>query len=65
MAKRKGTNNDVQYTTQKNKDWTTLTPLKPGETQVLLLHMSHPSCYDKPSEKSWMKDSENYTKIKN
>ena len=31
MAKRKGTNNDLQNTTQKTKDRTGRTPLKPGD----------------------------------
>jgi hypothetical protein len=33
MAKRKKTNNEVQNTTQKTKDWATRTKLRPGSTR--------------------------------
>jgi hypothetical protein len=58
MAKRKKTNNNLQNTTHKTKNRTTLTLLKQrvNSGKQFLLHMWHPSCYScyKPSDKSRM-----------
>jgi hypothetical protein len=49
------TNNKLQNTTQKTKDWATWSPIKTLDKQFLL-HMQHPSCYScyEAGDKSWM-----------
>ena len=57
MAKR--TNNGLQKTTQKTKDWPTQTPLNQvlWKGRMYLLKMWHLLCYTcyKPSDKTWMR----------